>query len=193
MFYFNEKEGLSFSRANIIDFFMIGLAAVETKNLEDDCFVDWIRDDGDNVWYNALRTVALSLVLKFCMMQMNTPKGEVYKLAVKMMMRSEVTFDIKEGFVHDLKLRLVCKKANTPLNLDGLMPLTFSVNWSNEFPKVPSLDPLISSSPSINPGVRAASAFEKALLSLAPSTFSPLEGPTDKDFQKRSCHAVDGA
>lgn len=184
MIYFNKKEGLSFSRENVIDFFMVGLAAVETKDSEDDCFVDWILDDKDDVWYNALRTVALSLVLKFCMMQMNTPKGEVYELAVKMMMRSVVTFDVKEGFAHNLKLRLVCKKANTPLNLNGLMPSTFSVDRLNKFPTVASPEPLISNSPSINPGVWAASAFEKTLLSPPPSTFPPLKRLTDGDFQK---------
>lgn len=185
MIYFNKTEGLSFSRENVIDFFMVGLAAVETENSEDDCFVGWIRDDKDDAWYNALRTVALSLVLKFCMMQMNTPKGEVYELAVKMMMRSVLTFDaVKEGFAHKLKLRLVCKKANTPLNLNGLMPSTFSVDRLNKVPTVPSPEPLISSSPSINPGVWAASAFEKTLLSPTPRTSSPLKGLTDGDFQK---------
>lgn len=142
MIYFNKNEGLSFSRENVIDFFMVGLAAVETENSEDDCFVGWIRDDKDDAWYNALRTVALSLVLKFCMMQMNTPKGEVYELAVKIMMRSVLTFDaVKEGFAHKLKLRLVCKKANTPLNLSGLMPSTFSVDRLNKVPTVPSPEP----------------------------------------------------
>lgn len=142
MIYFNKNEGLSFSRENVIDFFMVGLAAVETDNSEDDCFVGWIRDDKDDAWYNALRTVALSLVLKFCMMQMNTPKGEVYELAVKIMMRSVLTFDaVKEGFAHKLKLRLVCKKANTPLNLNGLMPSTFSVDRLNKVPTVPSPEP----------------------------------------------------
>lgn len=142
MIYFNRNEGLSFSRENVIDFFMVGLAAVETENSEDDCFVGWIRDDKDDAWYNALRTVALSLVLKFCMMQMNTPKEEFYELAVKMMMRSVLTFDaVKEGFAHKLKLRLVCKKANTPLNLNGLMPSTFSVDRLDKVPTVPSPEP----------------------------------------------------
>lgn len=184
MLYFNDKKGISFSRANVIDFFMVGLAAVETKDSKDECSIGWIKDDEDDTWYNALRTVALSLILKYCMMQMNTPKGDVYELAVHMMIRSVVTFDVKDGFTQDLKLRLVCKKSETPLILDGLLPLVSSADRPNEVPIVLSPDPILTSSPSIVPGVRAASAFEKALLSPAPSSFAPREGPTDDDFHK---------
>lgn len=55
---------------------MVGLTAVETKDSEDECFVGWIKDDEEDTWYNALRSVALSLILKYCMMQTNTPKGD---------------------------------------------------------------------------------------------------------------------
>lgn len=181
---FSNQNGITFSRVNVIDFFMVGLASVETKDSGDACFVDWIRDDNDDAWYNALRTVALSLILKFCMMQMHAPKGEVYELAVQMMLRSVVTFDIKEGFTQELKLRLVCKRSDTPLDLDGLVPSALSADKPHEVPTVPSPDPIDSTGPSIIPGVRAASAFEKALLSPAPNSFSPLEGPTDQDFRK---------
>lgn len=184
MLYFNDKEGITFSRANVIDFFMVGLAAVETNDSEDECCVGWIKDDEDDTWYSALRSVGLALILKYCMMQMNTPKGDVYELAVHMMIRSIVTFDVKDGFTQNLKLRLVCKKSETPLSLDGLLPLMFSVDGPNEIPRLPSPDPILTGAPSIAPGVRAASVFEKALLSPAPSSFAPAEGPTDEDFQK---------
>lgn len=184
MLYFNEKEGITFSRANVIDFFMVGLAAVETNDSGDGCCVGWIKSDEDDTWYSALRSVGLALILKYCMMQMNTPKGDVYELAVHMMIRSIVTFDVKDGFAQDLKLRLVCKKSETPLSLDGLMPLMFLEDGPNEIPSLPSPDPILTGTPNIAPGVRAASVFEKALLSPAPSSFAPAEGPTDKDFQK---------
>lgn len=184
MLYFNDKEGITFSRANVIDFFMVGLAAVETNDSEDESCVGWIKDDKDDTWYSALRSVGLALILKYCMMQMNMPNGDVYELAVQMMIRSIVTFDVTDGFTQDLKLRLVCKKSDTPLSLDGLLPLMFSADGPNETPTMPSPDPILTSSPSIAPGVRAASVFEKALLSPAPSSFTPGEGPTDEDFQK---------
>lgn len=110
MLYFNDKEGITFSRANVIDCFMVGLAAVETNYSEDESFVGWIKDNEDDIWYSSLRSVGLALILKYCMMQMNTSKGDVYELAVHMMIRSIVTFEVKDGFTQELKSRLVCKK-----------------------------------------------------------------------------------
>lgn len=184
MLYFNGKDGITFSRANVIDFFMVGLAAVETEETEDECLVGWIKDDEDDIWYNALRSVGLALILKYCMMQMKTPKGDVYDLAIHMMIRSIVTFDVKDGFTQDLKLRLVCKKSESPLNLNELLPLMFSADGPKEIPMIPSPDTIVTSIPSIVPGVRAASVFDKALLSPAPSSFTPEEGPKDEDFRK---------
>lgn len=184
MLYFNDKEGITFSRANVIDFFMVGMAAVETTDSEDERCVGWIKGDEDGTWYSALRSVGLALILKYCMMQMNTPKGDVYELAVHMMIRSIVTFDVKDGFTQDLKLRLVCRKSETPLSIDGLLPLMFSADGPKEIPILPSPDPILTSSPSIAPGVRAASLFEKALLSPVPCSFTPMEGPTDEDLQR---------
>lgn len=184
MLYFNDKEGITFSRANVIDFFMMGLAAVETIDSEDEGFVGWIKDDEDDTWYSALRSVGLALILKYCMMQMNTPKGDVYELAVHTMIRSIVTFDVKDGFTQDLKSRLVCKKSESPLNLDGLLPMVFPADGPYELPILPSPDPIITSSPRTAPGVRAASIFDKALLSPTHSSFTPGEGPTDQDFQR---------
>lgn len=85
-------------------------------------------------------------------------------------------------YIQDLQLRLVCKKTNTLLNLDGLAPSILSADGPGKIPIVLSPDP-----PS--PAVRALfwvsgrrPLLEKALLSPVPSSFSPVEGPTDKDF-----------
>lgn len=180
----HDKEGLTFSRANVIDFFMVGLAAVETNYSDDESFVGWIKDDEDDTWYSALRSAGLVLILKYCMMQMNMPKGDIYELAVHMMIRSIVTFDVKDGFTPALKSRLVCKKTESPLSLDGLLPVMFEADGPYELPILESPDPIITSSPRITPGVRAASVFDKALLSPAPSSFTPGEGPTDEDHRR---------
>lgn len=88
--------GLSFDRHNVIDFWRVGLASVVTEVTPEESYVGWIRND-PGVWYRHLRTYALMLILKYCMMSMGMPQGELYELTVATIMRSVLTFDITDG------------------------------------------------------------------------------------------------
>lgn len=88
-----------------------------TETIPEEKHVGWIRNDPDDAIYTRLRTSALMLVLKYSMLAMGMPQGEVYDLTIATLMRSVLTFNITEGIAETWKLALVCRKTRTPLVL----------------------------------------------------------------------------
>lgn len=92
-------------------------ASVETEETPEKKYVGWIKEGPEDYLYNHLRVAAFSMILKYSMMKMGMPQGEVYELCIAALMRSILTFDLHEGIEQSTKLSLVCRKAQKPLNL----------------------------------------------------------------------------
>lgn len=183
------NAGLTFDRVNVIDFWLVGLASVVTEATPEDKYVGWIRDDPDNAIYTRLRTAALMLILKYSMLSMGMPQGEVYELSIAMLMRSVLTFDISEGSGESWKLALVCRKARTPLVMEEYKAYASSATE----PKIPVTDKetaIDTSSPRLAPGVRASDTFNSALVDPPESQFVSSNGLSDADHTRRHAQAV---
>lgn len=93
---------------------MVGLAAVETKDSEDEYLVGWIKDDEEDTWYIQCSPKRCPLFNLEILYDANEYAKRGYELAVHMMIRLIVTFDAKEGFTQNLKLRLVLQEVRNP-------------------------------------------------------------------------------
>lgn len=61
MLCFGRNVGLQFEQTNVIDFWLVGLASVETEETPKEKNIGWIASDSDGSWYRALRSAALML------------------------------------------------------------------------------------------------------------------------------------
>lgn len=188
MLSFGGNAGLEFVRTNVIDFWLVGLASVETEETPKEKSIGWIASDSDGSWYRALRSAALMLILKYSMLVMGMPEGKVYDLAVAAMMRSVMTFDLSEGIEETHKLALVCRKGRESLMLEKLE--AFGKGHEDKLPETETESSLTASSPRLDPGVRAADAFRSVLVDPPESRFVAGEGLADMDHIRRHARAV---
>ena len=188
-----ETRGLLFECSNVIDFWLVGLASVVTDKTPDETYVAWIRNDPDNAWYTHLCTSALMLILKYFMMAMGMPQGNIYKLTVATIMRSVLTFDITDGIDGMLKLTLVCRKSREPLELSkfkAYIDLVDTLSGTITIPPTPEQTVIDLASPRLSPGVRAADAFNSALLDPSDSRFVASEGLSNAEHTRQHAQAV---
>lgn len=184
-----SKPGLVFNRTNVIDFWMVGLASVETEETPDEKYVSWISKDPDNVIYNHLRTAALMSILKYSMLSMGISQGKVYELTVATLMRSVLTFDLSEGIEESLKLALVCKRTREPLVLARYKAYEYGTTSPIEVPASEDENSLDAASPRLAPGVRDAKDFRTSLGSSLGS-FTAREDLSDEEHTRRHFRAV---
>ena len=64
-------------RSNVIDFRLVELASVITDKTPNKTYVAWNYNDLDNAWYTYLCTSALILILKYSIMAMGIPQGDI--------------------------------------------------------------------------------------------------------------------
>ena len=155
---FDGKEGITFNRVNVLDFWLVGFASVETEETPKDKYVGWVKEDPEDYLYNHLRVAALSMILKDSMMKMGMPQGEVYELTIAALMRSVLTFNLHKGIEQSMKLLLVCRKALKPLNL-GDYEAYINDARETSIPASEKESPINAASPRLTPGVRAATIF----------------------------------
>lgn len=110
---FNSLKGISWSKANVADFWAMGLASVQTKHTSTGR-LGWIEGDSDNINYNALDYAALSLVRQYAVMAVNTSDKEIFCVPVKDLLRSIQTFRFEE-MSSALKARLIVVEDCTDL------------------------------------------------------------------------------
>lgn len=189
--------GLRFERANVIDFWMVGFAAIETEDTPEENMVGWLKNDEDDGWYRHLRTAALMLILKYSMLAMGLPEGDLYDLTVAAMMRSVLTFSSINGENEPRKYELVCRPGQKSLSLYDLVPYAFQDNMkdgkADDAPEIPEREPespLTVSSPRLVPGVHAAEGFRVALVEPSESRFTASPGLSDIDHVRRHARAV---
>ena len=189
MTFFGGKAGLSFERTNVIDFWLVGFASIETEATPSENYVGWIANDpDDSIWYRHLRSAALMLILKYSMLAMGMPDGDIYDLAVAAMMRSVMTFDLSEGIEEISKLGLVCRKGREQLSLEKLGAYNETNEENVREKEKESL--LNASSPRLGPAVRAADGFHSILVERPESRFVASEGLADIEHIRQPARSV---
>ncbi len=73
MIIMNGKDGIEFDQFNVIDFWLIGFASVETKETPTEKYSGWIKNNPHDYLYKHLWTAALTIILKYSMLSMRIP------------------------------------------------------------------------------------------------------------------------
>ncbi|MCJ1347753.1 hypothetical protein MMC31_005982, partial [Peltigera leucophlebia] len=170
-----ELASVQFERANVIDFWMVRFAAIETEKTPAKNMVGWLKTDKDD-------------------------EGDIYDLTVAAMMRSVPTFSLQDIENSSKKYELVCRSGQNPLFLEDLVPCPCAYRGIEkdgkaiEAPEIPenreAESPLTISSPQLRPGIRAAESLCVALVQPPESRFSASPGLSDIDHICRHACAV---
>ena len=108
-------------------------------------------------------------------------------------MRSVLTFDITDGIDRILKSTLVCRKSREPLELskfEAYVDLADTLSGTITIPPTPEQAAIDLASPRLSPGVRAADAFNSALLDPSDSRFVASEGLSNAEHTRQHAQAV---
>ena len=188
-----ETRNLLFERSNVINFWLVGLPFVVTDEMPDETYVAWICNNPDNAWYTHLCTSTLMLILKYSMMAMGMPQGNIYKLTVATIMRSVLIFNITNGIDGMLKLTLVYHKSREPLELskfEAYIDLADTLSGTILIPPIPKQTAINLASPQLSPGVQTANAFNSALFDPSDSRFIASEGLSNAEHTRQHAQAV---
>lgn len=60
-----DLADLPFKYGNEIDFWIVALAAMKTKETPTENIMCWVKNNSEDGWYKDLQTVALMLILKY--------------------------------------------------------------------------------------------------------------------------------
>lgn len=80
--YFNRLKEISWSKANVADFWAVRLASVQIKHTSIR-HLRWIVRDNNNIYYNALDYATLSLVCQYVVMAVNMLEEEIFCVRIK--------------------------------------------------------------------------------------------------------------
>lgn len=67
---FDEKEEIIFDCVNVLEFWLVRFALVETKETTKDKYVGWVKEDPKYYLYNYCYIAILSMILKYSMIKM---------------------------------------------------------------------------------------------------------------------------
>ncbi len=98
---------------------------METEETPAENIVGWLKNNSDDGWYKYLWTTALMLILKYTILAISMPSGNVYKLIITAMMRSVLMFKIENMEIEGKKYELVCRLSRKPLSLEDLTPYVY--------------------------------------------------------------------
>lgn len=170
MLNFGGLQGLTWGKPNLIDFWLVGIASVETEGTSDGK-VGWIQDDKDGVWEQALNQAALSMIRMYCLVAVDLPDQEVCDIALRSLLRSVTTFKFSD-FTPTRKAVLLCNSLCMPHSIKGLEPHQYESVPTATFPSplmsVESWEEEGPSSPQEHIGIRSSSDIKNQIL--------PLEG-----------------
>ena len=88
MLKFNDLRGLLWEEANSIDFWLVGLAAIETENVGSASEIGWIKGDSDKIWYYELTRIALDLIALYASAIVDIPSGDLSSKSVRDILRA---------------------------------------------------------------------------------------------------------
>lgn len=102
---------IEFDQLNMINFWLVRFALVETEETFEEKYIGQIKDDPHDYLYKYLCIAALIIILKYSMLSMGKPQTKVYKITVVAFLRCVLTFDLYyEGIKQSVKLLLVYQK-----------------------------------------------------------------------------------
>ena len=95
---FNLLKGISWSKANMANFWAMGLASVQTKHTSTRR-LGWIKRNSDNIYYNTLDHAAVLLVCQYAVMAVNMFAKQIFCIPINNLFCSVQTFRFEEMFV----------------------------------------------------------------------------------------------
>lgn len=106
-------------------------------------------------------------------------QGEVYEITIAALMQSVPTFNLHKGIKRSIKLLLVCRKVQEPLNLEDYKVYINNIRETSisASDKESSID---AASPQLTLGICAATIFQQALMNPPESQFIRSPGFSDK-------------
>lgn len=120
MLLFNRDQGFSLRKANLIDFWLVKVAAVKTEGTSNGS-VGRIAADNNGTWENVLNNTSLLLIWMYCLMAVDFLELKVYDIAVRRILLSVALFEFTE-LTPARKSSLVCSSFCMPYSLEGLEP-----------------------------------------------------------------------
>ena len=87
--------GLNFGKANVVDLWATELAAVKTEKTPSGK-LEWIADDNGNLWFHALKRVALNLIRWYAIMAAGVPEKDVSRMAARGAIRDFQSFPLAD-------------------------------------------------------------------------------------------------
>ncbi len=187
---------MRFEYKNVIDFWMVGLAAVETEETPAENIVGWLKNNINDGWYKHLRTTALMLILKYIMLVMGILAGNVYQVTVTAMMCSILTFKIEDMKSEDKKYELVGCPDRKPLSLEDLVLYVYIDSEKDgkavdaKIPEKEVKSPLILSLPRLRSGVHAVKSLRVAFVEPPESRFATSPGLSNVDHIYRHTRTI---
>ena len=81
MLLFNGDQGLSWGKTNLINFWLVGVAAGEKEGTSNSC-VGWLATDNNWTWENILNNTAFFLIYMYYLIAVDLPELELCDIAV---------------------------------------------------------------------------------------------------------------
>lgn len=140
-----------------------------------------------------VRSVTLMLILKYLMLSMRMPEGDIYDFTILTIMCFVLTFSLNNRVARTTKLGLMCRPGQKSLSLLKLIPYRFPDRKSDDMPVIPKTikkSSLTISSPRLTPGIHAADDFRVTLDDPLESQFTASKGFSDINHIRRHTRAV---
>lgn len=121
---FERKKEIIFDQVNIIDFLLIGFTLIKFKDILEDKFVSWIKDNLKEYLYKYLHNTTFIIILKYNIIKIGMSKRNMYQLTVVALIYSVLTFNLFENIKQLMKLLLVYRRRRKKFNLKDYKPYT---------------------------------------------------------------------
>lgn len=157
MLEFSGLRGLTWSCTSILNFWLLGLAAMHTEKTSSGG-LGWICGDTELAWFAALERVALNLIRQYAVMCVDVIESEIFRIPLRDVLRAVSTF---EGRFNELitKRKALLVIADVPVDLSHADLTVHEYDLDSEF-VLPSKQSA-NSSPSTTPpsNTRACADF----------------------------------
>ena len=120
MLKFNDLGGLLWEQSTSIDFWLVGLVAIETENVGTARKIGWIKGNLDKKWYFELMHIALDLIAQYAAAIVDIPSRVLSSNSIRNILHA-VPISV-QALQNDIKSKLVLQNQEAKLSLVGLHP-----------------------------------------------------------------------
>lgn len=103
-----SNTSLSFKRTNMIDFWLVEFVVIKIQDIPSKNFVGWLKNNQNSNQYQHFCSETLMLSLKYIILLMKMPKGDINDLIILVMIYSILLFNLSDGIKEITQLELVC-------------------------------------------------------------------------------------